>query len=67
MQKSLFLSVTILGAFSFLFTAPHGSYAQAHTKGRQVAPFTAALKPGDYAWHPELSPSGPVVILVSYR
>jgi hypothetical protein len=51
-------------AVSFLFLAPE-SYAQAHTKGRAVAPFTANLKPGDYAWHPELSPTGPVVILVS--
>jgi hypothetical protein len=23
------------------------------------------LKPGDYAWHPEVSPAGPVVVLVS--
>jgi L,D-transpeptidase-like protein len=64
MQKSLFLSLTILGAFSFLFAAPQ-SYAQAHTKGRQVAPLTSNLKPGDYTWHPELSPTGPVVVLVS--
>jgi L,D-transpeptidase catalytic domain len=41
------------------------SYAQAHTKGREVAPRTPALKPGDYVWHPEVSPAGPVVILVS--
>ena len=65
MQKSLFLNVTILGALSFLFAAPHLSCAQAHTKGRQVAPFSPNLKPGDYTWHPELSPTGPVVVLVS--
>jgi hypothetical protein len=41
------------------------SYAQAHTKGRKVAPLTSALKPGDYVWHPELAPAGPVVVLVS--
>ncbi len=35
------------------------------TKGRDVSPFTADLKPGDYLWHPEVSPAGPVVILVS--
>jgi hypothetical protein len=23
------------------------------------------LKPGDYVWHPEVSPAGPVVVLVS--
>ena len=64
MQKSLLLSTTILSAFSFLFITAQ-SYAQAHTKGRQVAPFTSTLKPGDYTWHPELSPTGPVVVLVS--
>jgi hypothetical protein len=47
------------------FTIRSTTYAQAHTKGREVAPLTRALKPGDYAWHPEVSPAGPVVILVS--
>lgn len=35
------------------------------TKGREVVPFTPSLKPGDYTWHPEISPSGPVVIIVN--
>ena len=35
------------------------------TKGRIAAPFTPQLKPGDYVWHPEVSPAGPVVIIVS--
>jgi hypothetical protein len=35
------------------------------TKGRDVAPFTAELNPGNYLWHPEVSPAGPVVVLVS--
>jgi hypothetical protein len=30
----------------------------AFTKGRVVAPFTPELKPGDYVWHPEVSPAG---------
>jgi len=34
------------------------------TKGRSVKPFTTDLKPGDYLWHPEVSPAGPVVVLV---
>ena len=65
MRKSLFLSATILSALNLLFAAPRQAYAQAHTKGRQVAPLSPNLKPGDYTWHPELSPVGPVVILVS--
>src|SRR5579862_2208387 len=36
-----------------------------HTKGRAVEPFTPEFKPGDYVWHPEISPAGPVVIIVS--
>jgi hypothetical protein len=39
--------------------------AAGHSKGRAVAPFTRKLKPGDYLWHPEISPTGPVVIIVS--
>ena len=39
--------------------------AAGHTKGRAVQPFTPAFKPGDYVWHPEISPAGPVVIIVS--
>ena len=35
------------------------------TKGEQVAPFTPEFKPGDYIWHPEISPAGPVVVIVS--
>jgi hypothetical protein len=58
------LAVSIFIALGFVIRTSE-SYAQAHTKGRQVAPFSSTLKPGDYVWHPELSPSGPVVVLVS--
>lgn len=54
----------VAAAISFIFAAPESS-AQAHTKGRPVAPLSPTLKPGDYSWHPELSPAAPVVILVS--
>jgi hypothetical protein len=64
MQKFLFLSLCIFGASGFLFVTPQ-SHAQAHTKGRLVAPLTSNLKPGDFTWHPELSPTGPVLVLVS--
>jgi hypothetical protein len=37
----------------------------AHTKGRPVEPFAPTLKTGEYDWHPEVSPVGPVVVLVS--
>lgn len=35
------------------------------TQGREVVPLTPELKPGDYIWKPEVSPDGPVVIIVS--
>ena len=36
-----------------------------HTKGTPTGGPTGPLKPGEYWWKPELSPSGPVMILVS--
>ena len=49
--------------FAMLLAA--ASAAGPFTKGRVVAPFRPELKPGDYVWHPEVSPAGPVVIIVS--
>jgi hypothetical protein len=50
-------------ALAFMLTAT--LQGAEHTKGRQIEPFARALKPGDYIWHPEVSPAGPVVVLVS--
>jgi hypothetical protein len=36
-----------------------------HTKGTSTGKPTGALKPGEYWWHPEISPQGPLMILVS--
>lgn len=36
-----------------------------HTKGTPSGKPTGTLKPGEYWWAPQLSPSGPVVVLVS--
>jgi len=64
MQRCQFPAITVAVTLCFLFVTAD-SYAQAHTKGTPVAPFTPTLKPGDYVWHPEVSPAGPVVVLVS--
>jgi hypothetical protein len=65
MEHRRFLTTTILAtAIIFLFTAPE-LRAQAYTKGRPVGASAAELKPGDYVWHPEVSPAGPVVVVVS--
>ena len=51
--------------FIALLAVGYFAHASSFTKGRAVAPFTSALRPGDYIWHPEISPAGPVIVLVS--
>src|SRR5262245_56269506 len=53
-----------LSIFASLLAASF-SDATGFTKGREIAPFPTEFVPGDYIWHPEISPAGPVVILVS--
>ncbi|MFL6350379.1 MAG: L,D-transpeptidase family protein, partial [Bryobacteraceae bacterium] len=36
-----------------------------HTKGTSTGKPTGPLKPGEYWWKPQLSPSGPLMVLVS--
>src|SRR5690349_23480840 len=36
-----------------------------HTKGSPTGQPTGPLKPGEYWWHPEISPRGPLMILIS--
>ncbi len=48
-----------------VLAAPVTAIAGGHTKGHAVQPYTTEFKPGDYLWHPEISPSGPVVVIVS--
>lgn len=59
MKRQLALLVLLIFATSFT------ARAAGHTKGRAVQPFTPEFKPGDYVWHPEISPAGPVVVIVS--
>ena len=49
-----------------LLTASHAMEKPSfHTKGTPSGKPTGTLKPGEYWWNPQLSPSGPVVVLVS--
>lgn len=41
--------------------------AETFTKGSEQRPLTPELKAGDYVWKPEVSPNGPVVIVVSLQ
>lgn len=64
MKRRQFLTAIVATALAVLSVVSL-SHAANFTKGRPVAPLTSAFKPGDYSWHPEVSPAGPVVILVS--
>ena len=57
--------ITITSTALGLLLAVALARAERPTKGQAVAPFTAQFKPGEYVWHPEISPAGPVVIIVS--
>ena len=58
-------ALVTLALVVFTLARPLTANASGHTKGRAVQPLTAEFKPGDYVWHPEISPAGPVVIIVS--
>jgi hypothetical protein len=45
--------------------APLLAGASNFTKGSEVEPFPEEMKPGNYVWTPEISPAGPVVVVVS--
>jgi L,D-transpeptidase catalytic domain len=64
MRHRQFLASSAIFSLSALL-ATSSLYGQAHTKGKEVSPLARTLKPGDYIWHPEVSPNGPVVVLVS--
>jgi lipoprotein-anchoring transpeptidase ErfK/SrfK len=58
--------LTILAISIGLLTASQAMEKPSfHTKGTPSGKPTGTLKPGEYWWNPQLSPSGPVVALVS--
>lgn len=56
-------------ALSFItvvfFALSSRANAETITKGQEQRPLVSELKVGDYVWKPEVSPAGPVVIIVS--
>ena len=56
-----------LAIFALVLTTAAQAMPQprSHTQGTASGRATGPLKPGDYWWNPKLSPSGPVVVLVS--
>jgi hypothetical protein len=61
MNSPYFIAISMV----LLFAASGTDAASGHTKGRAVKPLAPELKAGDYVWHPEVSPVGPVVVFVS--
>src|SRR5437867_10276973 len=59
-----FLKIFAL-AVALLTTAQAVQKPSAHTKGTPTGKPTGPLKPGEYWWNPQLSPSGPLMVLVS--
>jgi lipoprotein-anchoring transpeptidase ErfK/SrfK len=59
-----FLAILAI-SIGFLTTSQAMEKPSAHTKGTPTGKPTGTLKPGEYWWSPQLSPSGPVVALVS--
>jgi hypothetical protein len=65
--SSIFIAAVIAVATltaqpAFAAPMPQPSF---HTKGSPTGKPTGPLKPGEYWWKPQLSPQGPVVVLVS--
>jgi len=58
MRYRQFLAPSAIISLSILLITS-SLYGQAHTKGKEVSPLARTLKPGDYIWHPEVSPNGP--------
>jgi len=57
---------SVLAVSIALLTSAHAmKKPSAHTAGTPTGQPTGPLKPGEYWWKPQLSPSGPLVVLVS--
>ena len=59
-----FLKILVL-CVALLTTVQAMQQPSSHTKGTPTGKPTGQLKPGEYWWKPQLSPSGPLMVLVS--
>jgi hypothetical protein len=57
--------ITLTFSLALLTAAQAVEKPSAHTQGTPTGKPTGALKPGEYWWKPQLSPSGPLMVLVS--
>jgi hypothetical protein len=66
MHTRKYLSALLAAAVALSFTAAQAVEKPSfHTKGMPTGKPTGPLKPGEYWWNPKLSPSGPLMVLVS--
>ena len=63
--KILTLAVAPLLSVALFTTMQAVQQPSFHTKGTPTGKPTGPLKPGEYWWKPQLSPSGPLMVLVS--
>jgi len=59
------LLATVLLSLSLLTAAQAMPQPSFHTKGSPTGKPTGPLRPGEYWWNPQLSPRGPLMVLVS--
>jgi hypothetical protein len=59
------LSILALCCLALLTTSQAMDRPSFHTKGTPTGKPTGPLKPGEYWWQPEISPQGPLMILIS--
>lgn len=64
-MKRILIVFTLALSFSLPAMADPMGKPSAHTKGTPTGKPSGKLKPGEYWWAPAVSPTGPVVILVS--
>ena len=62
MKRIIVICIALLSVITFAEAMPQPSF---HTKGSPTGKPTGPLKPGEYWWAPQVSPAGPVVVLVS--
>ncbi len=60
-------AIVLLSISLFALTALPTGHAESFTKGKEQKPLAPELKAGDYVWKPEISPGGPVVVIVSLQ
>jgi hypothetical protein len=64
-NPSMKYSTSLILPMSILTASQAMEKPSFHTKGTPSGKHIGTLKPGEYWWNPQLSPSGPVVVLVS--